>query len=90
MPLVYTVPVGYLAIARDLDAFQGVTILPDTIYFIGSVGQVIWRNTAIISQDQYGSWRGRQVFNAGESFAVHSDRSFPFDITISGYLLTAP
>lgn len=86
----YVVPDGMVAIARDLDVYEGASLLPDVVYLQGALGQAIWFQVGNVEDGlTYGSWRGRQVFNAGESVTIRA-ASGTWDVTLSGYLLTAP
>lgn len=73
-------------ILRDLDAFTDDPGGSGGVWLIGSSGQTIWENDINGAGTTYASWRGRQIINAGESFAVKADA--PSDITVSGYQLT--
>jgi len=87
--LTYTVPVGFVAVLRDIDAYSGIltgnTLLgylaatPDVVFFQASWG---------INETGWRSWRGRQVFYAGDTFGLSSNQFV--DGAMSGYLLSAP
>lgn len=83
----YTVPPGYRAVVRDLDVYQGITVSTNKVTFQGRLTQTIWEQHGGGDNDTYGSWRGRQVFYAGETFAIVSNDGFEWDVTLSGYLL---
>jgi hypothetical protein len=85
----YTVPAGFVAVVRDLDAFADPTISGSDLFFQGVATQTIWWNNFPVDQRSYGSFRGRQVFNPGETWFVTVDGD-PVDVTVSGYLLTTP
>lgn len=58
------------------------------LFFHGSEGQAIARwDTATFGNAETDTWRGRQVFTAGQTFDIESD-GFTWDVTVSGYLLT--
>lgn len=82
----YTVPDGFVAVVRDLDAYQDV--LPGgTVFLEGALGQAIWSETNDAATGKtYQSWRGRQVFQPGETLTVSTDS--PWDVTVCGYLLS--
>lgn len=83
-----TVPAGEVWIVRDVDAYSGAVVGTVTVRFLDiDTGGTIWENTGGINTATYASWRGRQVFEAGDSFAFSaSDLS---DIRASGYKLLA-
>lgn len=84
-----TVPDGFIWIVRDIDAFFGGGLDGGACNFIGSLGQTFayFSFTGLVSSSF--SWRGRQVFNPGQTFGFISDRA-GVDVTISGYQLTLP
>jgi hypothetical protein len=84
------VPDGYVVVVRDIDTYIGTPTGINGIYFQGHLGQTIWWSEATIGQSQYASWRGRQVFYAGETFAMYADVGAldAYDVTVSGYLLS--
>lgn len=84
----HTCPVGFVVVLRDLDVYYS-NLEPGSVEMIGSESQVIWQNTMSGADVQsYASWRGRQVFIEGESVSIVTEH--PTDVTLSGYLLTAP
>jgi hypothetical protein len=85
-----TVPDGVRIIVRDIDAVELTGGGAGACQFVGPATNVIWAfqrgatlNTAV------GQWRGRQVFNPGESFDFQAV-SGTWDVQISGYELTLP
>jgi hypothetical protein len=90
--LSYTVPSGFTAIVRDVDSFIGTPVGVNALFLHGALGQAIWWTQATIGQSQYASWRGRQVFQEGESIEVEADVGTfdAYDVTVSGYLLSNP
>lgn len=85
---VYTVPAGFVAVLRDLDAYFGGDIAPQNMFLHGPAGQAIWWNGWTVLIAGVAQWRGRQVIQGGESFDVTTDA--PMDVSVSGYLLTLP
>jgi hypothetical protein len=87
----YSVPNGYVAIVRDVDSFIGTPAGLNSLYLHGALGQAIWWTEATVGQSQYASWRGRQVYFEGEDIEVEADVGITdgYDVTVSGYLLTA-
>lgn len=87
---VYTVPIDKVLVIRDLDVYWGGSISnAGNVALIGSAGQTIWSTgSAGDGSSKSWSWRGRQVLESGEAFSVHTDTAM--DVTVSGYLLTAP
>jgi hypothetical protein len=84
----YTVPAGYRAVVRDLDVYCDNSGAGGTFFFKGPASQTIWHLSLAATATTDGQWRGRQVFNTGETFLVDADTNS--DVTVSGYLLTAP
>lgn len=86
----YTVPEGFVAVIRDLDAYCDATLGFADLFLHGAGGQAIaWHSWEATTQDQF-QWRGRQVILAGETFDVEADTGIgvAIDVTVSGYLLT--
>jgi hypothetical protein len=84
-----SVPAGFVYVIRDLDVFLTAGISDATGYLKGSSGQAIFYFTQTALNSGYHSWRGRQVFEAGESFSFDPGGD-AMDFTLSGYKLTAP
>lgn len=85
----YTVPAGYIAIIRDLDAYGNITGFAD-LYLHGASGETLyWFHWSALQQEAV-LWRGRQVIYAGESFdvTVSTGGIDAVDVAVSGYLLT--
>lgn len=88
----YLVPTGFVAIVRDLDAYCDATLGFATLFLHGALGQAIaWHHWDATTEDQF-AWRGRQVYYSGEDIevAVATGIGVAIDVTVSGYLLTAP
>jgi len=87
----YTVPAGYILILRDLDVYCHATGV-DHVLLIGAAGQAIWHQEFDATTTFYGSWRGRQVLYETETVQIAANMSIldSADVTLSGYLLTAP
>lgn len=85
---VYIVPAGRTAVVRDVDFYNGGGLSPAYYFLQGSAGQAIdyFQSPDLVAHTH--QWRGRQVYNAGESITVQSSQ--PSDITVSGYLLVNP
>lgn len=83
----YTVPVGQLAVVRDVNVYNGGGLSVTTAIWHGSAGQAIalWASQTDASD---GFFTGRQVFNPGESFDITTNGAW--DVTVSGYLLQLP
>lgn len=84
----FAVPAGYVAVVRDIDvvAFAGTGV---TIEAGLGGGAVFWSLTLNPTLTPFwGSWRGRQILNAGEQLVVATDASA--DFMASGYLLSLP
>lgn len=85
---IYTVPAGYTAVVRDID-----------IFYSGGVGSYVNVINPVYGTFAYAafgasvdgaliSWRGRQVFQAGE--AIEWACTDDVDLMASGYLLALP
>lgn len=83
-----TVPPGLIWIVRDIDAFFGGGLSGDACNFVGSLGQTFAYFSYIALISTGFTWRGRQVFNPGQTFGFVSGEGV--DVTISGYQLTLP
>lgn len=86
-----TVPAGEVWILRDLDAYAtGVISVPFTILWLHGVnGQAIAYHQWLAGVQETFEWRGRQVLSPGTTWDVRSDNG-AVDVTVSGYVLTAP
>lgn len=84
---VFTVPVGYVAVVRDINLYNGGGITVTTAIWHGSAGQALalWSSSASASDAFF---TGRQVFYAGETFDITTNGAW--DVTVSGYLLATP
>ena len=85
----YTVPAGFVAVVRDLDAVSQGSVAVAELVMVGAAGQAIYLAFAPISTSMWFGWRGRQVLLAGETLHVDVANG-PWDVSVSGYLLTAP
>lgn len=84
----FAVPAGYLVVVRDIDvvAFVGTGVTIEA--GIGG-SAVFWSLTLNPTITPFwGSWRGRQIINAGEQLVISTDA--PADFAASGYLLSLP
>lgn len=85
----YTVPPGQVAIVTVADFYAGVSVLGTVARLIDNqVGNSFFFDQTAPESAGYMSWRGRQVFVAGESFAVASENG-PLDARVTGYLFDA-
>lgn len=85
---VYTCTAGVVTVLRDVDAYYGGTGVLQNVLVIGANGQAIWEFNPAVLEPSYGSWRGRQVFYAGETITFSTGDAT--DITASGYELLLP
>jgi hypothetical protein len=87
----YVVPTGYVVVLRDVDVYADV-VGASQFFLQGDAGQAIWWNKWDPGDAGYGSWRGRQIMYAGETFTANCDAAplDGIDYAVSGYLLTAP
>lgn len=84
--VVYTVPAGYVAILRDVDAYFPSGLGPQLFLQDGSIplSFALLAPTAVPGSVQ---WRGRQVFASGQEIAVNTSAT-AVRALLSGYLLT--
>jgi hypothetical protein len=83
-PLGYTVPGGYVAVVRDVEfAIDGAIACVPYFTLAGSFD--IFRGGISVT-DVWNQWRGRAVFNAGETFYLASSANVYG--SASGYLLS--
>lgn len=83
----YVVPAGKIAVLRDLDLISlaaGATV-SFLVDFASSSPYVSFQSTAVLTSF---TWRGRQVYVAGDSIALQIN-SGTWGYRLSGYLLTA-
>jgi hypothetical protein len=85
---VYTVPAAFVAVVRDIDVVIGVNIGAFEFTFIGTGGARLWTFNGPSSAGEAAQWRGRQVFQGGESFALEATGA-TFSYSACGYLLSA-
>ena len=86
----YTVPAGFVAIVRDIDAWhEAGGSGSDYLYAsVVSLGGAFFYETFAASQ--WISWRGRQVINPGEELVVQGNSTVNQSVMVSGYLLMLP
>ncbi len=75
-------------VVRDIDVYASAGVGDVEFFFEGDLGQTIWWKDWSSGQTSAEHWTGRQVFEAGEAFTVRSTGNV--DVTVSGYLLSAP
>lgn len=82
----YTVPPGTVAIVAAADFYAGVSVLGTVARLIDNqTGGSFFFDQTTPESAGYMSWRGRQAFIEGESFAVASENG-PLDARVTGYL----
>lgn len=89
--MLYTVPAGYVAVVRDIEAwnFGGETDqLFTTANVPGPLAVAVWV-TPEVAPNEWAQWKGRAVFNAGDILQAQASSS-SWSLFISGYLLSAP
>ena len=84
----YTVPAGFTAVIRSVDAYNSSTFTTN-LFLHGSAGEAIWwaRNN-FPGGSFYASFRGRVIINELSTFDVTTDAEW--DVNVNGYLLTLP
>lgn len=80
-------PEGQTVIVRDLDVWSGGGAMINWEFGINGICKLAAGQFTVESIAQVGTWRGRQILNAGEELFFQSDG--PTDGAISGYLLSA-
>ena len=86
IPPAYVVPVGFVAIVRDLDVWSGGGAMIDWEMTLFGSTHIAAGQFTVESLPQTAQWRGRQVVMPGEIIAFQS--TGPTDGAICGYLLT--
>lgn len=86
----YTVPSGLVAVVRDIDIYSANGSPGNTVFRLedGSSGATVVFLDYGFSGSGMLMWRGRQVWNAGQSFVI-TQLGDLIDVNVSGYLLTA-
>jgi hypothetical protein len=87
-PGIYTVPAGYVAVVRDIDAWSSGGILVNWRVSLSGDPAFAGGQFTIEALDQFQAWRGRVVVPAGESIQAIADG--PRGLVVGGYLLTLP
>lgn len=87
---VYTVPAGFTAVIRDLEAFA-TSAITDPVYLVvqegsGPVAAVI-ADVGTLGALQFGHWEGRAVMVAGDELIIAGYGS-DLLLCVSGYLLS--
>lgn len=85
--LVVPVGAGVVVVVRDLDVYFG-GIGGANVKLLGSEGQVIDAFSWEPLSSGTHQWRGRQVFNSGQTITLRT--TVGCDLSLSGYVLTAP
>jgi hypothetical protein len=87
----YTVPEGFRLVLRDIDGeIEGQIDSAGSLTLLGALGQQLAYWPCPEGPNVYLSWRGRQVFNPGQTFSLLISGDTAFDAQASGYLLTLP
>lgn len=87
-PTPYTVPAGYVAVVRDVDAVSGGGAIINWLWGINGECKIGGGQFTVEALNQFQQWRGRQVLNPGETIYVAADGAI--DGAVSGYLLVIP
>lgn len=82
-----TVPAGKVWIIRDFDGYVS-NLGATTLRLIDKTsGGTFFVDSQIDPSAHWSSWRGRQVFEAGQIVEINTD--VPYDVRLSGYELDA-
>lgn len=87
----YTVPAGYVAVVRDVEALNS-SASTDSLFIAATVpGPLTVTLTKFydLAGETPAQWQGRVVLLAGDGLEVYSGVEV-FEVMISGYLLSAP
>ena len=80
-------PPGTVLVIRDIDVYYGGLLAPQ-FNASGDAGQVFASNTWAPASPGLYSWRGRYVTRPSGLISVFAE--FGMDISVSGYVLSAP
>jgi hypothetical protein len=87
--LVYTVPPAMIIVVRQISVFWGNQAVAPGGRVLGGAGQAFWSWAGAVFAPNNAQWVGRHVITAGHTLTVTVDNGNS-DISVSGYLLTAP
>lgn len=83
---IFVVPAGYVAVIRDLDGWIN-NVGGGSLTLQGALGQQVYAQEQVpLSSGNVLMWRGRVVYEAGESITVVCVSAV--DYVLCGYLLT--
>lgn len=85
----YTVPAGFIAIVRDIDAFADTSGTSTFLVARGPASNVFFYAEFLLATTSSKEWRGRQVLNTGETLVLQAGPA-AVDVMASGYLLSMP
>lgn len=85
----YTVPDGFVAVIREVDASIGATVSAFEVSLVVPGPVTAWLVSQAGSDGASFQFTGRVVVLAGESFAVRTDGA-ALDVICCGYLLSLP
>lgn len=81
-------PAGFIVVLRDLDVYNGSGGVA-SVFLRGNAGQAIYVHRWEVGDGaSHEQWRGRQVLTPPEGASITC--SLAMDVTLSGYLLSAP
>lgn len=88
---IYTVPAGYTAVVRDIEAlnlFSGANVLAFITTVPGPLN-VQWTNDTIAAFGETLRWEGRVVMNPGDVLSAEVTQD-TISLIVSGYLFSGP
>lgn len=85
----FTCVEGFTTVIRDVDIFFYAHDTESGFSLAGALGQYFWVVTVPAGDGTTLQWRGRQVFNPGDTVGVGVGPG-QVDVTISGYQLSLP
>jgi hypothetical protein len=81
------VPAGFVVVVRNIDVSSGGGAIINWEASINAVARFAGGQFTIEALNQFATWRGHCVLNAGEALVVSADG--PIDGAVTGYLLVA-
>lgn len=87
---VYTVPLGFTAVAVCADIYSAPTVVSEIFFEDSHTGGTIFvASIGVTDPPKSFQWVGRQVANEGEGFLFNVAHG-AWDVRLSGYLLSNP
>lgn len=81
---------GRTAVIRTVDCYCSAGASNAQLFIEGDQGQAFFRAEVVALTQDEAQWRGDQVLFENETLTINNPSASPWDVTISGYLLTNP